>query len=670
MAFVNLKCLIMKTLSAALSTRAYACALCFFLLSATPLWGQDDATLIDITTEDQLDAMRYDLDGDGVVSATAVSLVGDTATFGTPAHEEAVLGDAAKYAAKFMGGLYYDDADASVVDGSDIEVGHTYTYKLPATPYTGYELTANLDLTTSGLWAPVGDNATRFTATFEGNGHTISGLSTDPNFGLVGLFGCLGDDAEVRNVGIVRGSVTTSHPSGMAGGLAALNRGTIRNCYAAVTVTGGANTGGLVGSNTGMIIGCYATGDATSNHNAGGLVGNARMGTITGCYATGDATAPTSDGRAGGLVGISSLDIRACYATGTATGSDTGGLIGLRATGTVINCYYDRDLSGLSDLGKGEPKTSYELQGGMVIYGGLSTAIYYGWNIDKDGNTTTTGYDVIWDFGTAVQYPVLRGIDSNSDFRINDDDLAWQREAFPLARVGSLTVDSVTQTTATLSWDTYAGATEFLVHRSTTPDFTPDSTTFFSDTIPGADTGVTVTLLTSDTLYYFKVAALKNTKAGLYTEVSAVTAGAIPPPNYDADDNGLIDITTEEQLDAMRYDLDGDGRPTSAGLSAYNDAFGTAITVADSDGGDAAVPGPLSYRGYELRMDLDFMGTGWEDGALGPNAVTEGWPPIGDNSTTSDSSRFTAEFEGNNHTISNLYINSDVPTCRLVWLFG
>ena len=143
----------------------------------------------------------------------------------------------------------------------------------------------------------------------------------------------------------------------------------------------------------------------------------------------------------------------------------------------------------------------------------------------------------------------------------------------------------------------------------------------------------------------------------------------------DGNDNGLIDITSLEQLDAIRYDLDGDGTPSgdAAAVSAYEAAFGLTAGAAISCTGGCS--------GYELMTNLDFEDNAsyadgsrevaWIDPANGGTASTTGWLPIGDNSTGADDSRFTAIFEGNDKTISNLFIDrSSTRFCRSVWVCG
>ena len=150
--------------------------------------------------------------------------------------------------------------------------------------------------------------------------------------------------------------------------------------------------------------------------------------------------------------------------------------------------------------------------------------------------------------------------------------------------------------------------------------------------------------------------------AGLAAEHSPEPQAAVtnlsPPSQYDTDGDGLIEISTLKQLDAMRHDLDGDGRPTAAGEAAYRRAF-TALPAdmqLHCDGG---------CKGYELLEDLDFD----TDDSGAPNADDAywadgaGWQPIGGNGN-----EFRTIFEGNGHTIRNLFINR--PAKDRVGLFG
>ena len=143
------------------------------------------------------------------------------------------------------------------------------------------------------------------------------------------------------------------------------------------------------------------------------------------------------------------------------------------------------------------------------------------------------------------------------------------------------------------------------------------------------------------------------------TLVPPPTTAATPTPtgtDYDDDHDGLIEISNLSQLAAIRSDLDGNGK--SSVPAAYAIVFPNAM------------PGmgcpDTGCIGYELTANLDFDTNGsgapdagdtyWNNGA--------GWIPIGHGEYT----RFTADFDGNNHTIANLYINQS-ETGRL-GLFG
>ena len=138
-------------------------------------------------------------------------------------------------------------------------------------------------------------------------------------------------------------------------------------------------------------------------------------------------------------------------------------------------------------------------------------------------------------------------------------------------------------------------------------------------------------------------AAGSNTSASQQFEVTVEAGG---PFDYDADDDGLIEIATLAQLDAVRHDLDGDGAPTETGATAYAAAFPDPISGMGCPATGCA--------GYELASDLDFdtdgsgsPGTGdayWNAGA--------GWVPLG-----SAAAAFATTFEGNGHTVSHLFIN-------------
>ena len=332
----------------------------------------DDDGLIEVDSLAKLDAMRYDLDGDGAA--------------------DTVSGQSA-YAAAFP-----NPATGMGCPGSGC---------------AGYELTAGLDFdedddgsrndtyNQNAGWVPIGTSTESFNTVFEGNDNTISGLFIHQEVSgpaaaeLIGLFGSLGSSGVVRNVGLENvsvkaevfgdiddvlagqyvgglvgqneGSVSASYATGAVtgdqdvGGLVGENHGSVSASYATGAVTGGVRVGGLVGQNEGSVSASYATGAVTGidyvfrgtsyvSDGVGGLVGyNDRGSSIAASYATG---AVTGHNDVGGLVGYLRSSVSAGYATGAVTGhNDVGGLVGRQHSGSVSASYATGAVTGNVDVG-------------------------------------------------------------------------------------------------------------------------------------------------------------------------------------------------------------------------------------------------------------------------------------------------------------------------------
>ena len=214
-------------------------------------------------------------------------------------------------------------------------------------------LDKNIDLTGKG-WTPIGtdyDNA--YTGTFDGGGHTITGLTVTTNDENVGLFGYLGKAGTVKNVVMEDVQITSNHSRSHAGGVAGHSNGTIENCSVSGSVSGTVFVGGVVGAQWfGSTTGCSSSATVKGTTYVGSLVGQAHRGaTLTACYATGNVTLeidPIRNTAAGGLVGMNAgSSILACYAIGnvTSTGSITsnahiGGFLGTNYTPVMTACYW------------------------------------------------------------------------------------------------------------------------------------------------------------------------------------------------------------------------------------------------------------------------------------------------------------------------------------------
>ena len=211
-------------------------------------------------------------------------------------------------------------------------------------------LDKNIDLTGKD-WTPIGtsfDNS--YTGTFDGGGHTITGLTITTKDQFVGLFGYLNRAGTVKNVVMEGIQITSNHMFGNTGGVAGFSWGTIENCSVSGSVSGTKCVGGVVGAQkAGSITGCSSSATVKGTVDVGGVAGE-KWGSMTACYATGNVTLEIDSPKnlsGGGLVGFNGgSSVLACYATGnvTSTGSGTGnvhigGFLGGNYT-TVTACYW------------------------------------------------------------------------------------------------------------------------------------------------------------------------------------------------------------------------------------------------------------------------------------------------------------------------------------------
>ena len=214
-------------------------------------------------------------------------------------------------------------------------------------------LDTNIDLTGKD-WTPIGtDYDNSYKGTFDGGGHTITGLTFTTNDEFAGLFGWLNRTGTVKNV-VMEGVQITSNQiyGGSIGGVVGYSWGTIENCSVSGSVSGTVYVGGVVGAQIGgSITGCSSSATVKGTVDVGGVAGQTNSSaTLTACYATGNVTIeinPAKNIAGGSLVGMNAgSSLLACYATGnvTSTGSSTGkvhigGFLGNNYT-TVTACYW------------------------------------------------------------------------------------------------------------------------------------------------------------------------------------------------------------------------------------------------------------------------------------------------------------------------------------------
>ena len=253
-----------------------------------------------------------------------------------------------------------------------------------------YVLAENISL--SGTrWTPIGDETVPFSGVFDGNGHSITGLSiSGGNSKIIGLFG--------YNNGVIKKLQVTGTVSGTdsTGILAGFNTGEISQCWVTGSVSGsGYSVGALVGQSSGIITEC-ASGNAnveSNNAYAGGLIGLMSSGRMENCFSVANVNASGRSTFAGGLIGVlSGGNVRYTYAAGrlSTAAQNANGLIGrIDANGVVRDSYYDSDATGCNDS-SGTALSTFQSQ---------SVSSYKGWD-----------FYGIWDIYLSINnnYPFLR----------------------------------------------------------------------------------------------------------------------------------------------------------------------------------------------------------------------------------------------------------------------
>ena len=215
-------------------------------------------------------------------------------------------------------------------------------------------LDTDIDLTGKD-WTPIGtDYDNSYKGTFDGGGHTITGLTFTTNDEYAGLFGWLNRAGTVKNVVMEGVQITSNQISGGSiGGVVGSSWGTIENCSVSGSVSGTVYVGGVVGVQIGgSITGCSSSATVKGTVDVGGVAGQTNSSaTLTACYATGNVIiemAPKKNIAGGGLVGMNAgSSLLACYATGnvTSTGSSTGyvhigGFLGNNYANVMTACYW------------------------------------------------------------------------------------------------------------------------------------------------------------------------------------------------------------------------------------------------------------------------------------------------------------------------------------------
>ena len=237
---------------------------------------------------------------------------------------------------------------AAIVNGTDDN---------SADPGAHAKLMNNIDLSSvcseeeGDSWTPIGSDSNEYTGTFDGAGHTISGLTiNNSSANYQGLFGYVGTGGTVQNLTV---SGTVSGGMFVGGVVGYNNGGTVTGCIfsGSGSVSGKIDVGGVVGYNDGgSVTNSYNTGDVSGNNYVGGVVGenSGSNGSVEKCHNTGSVNGSAASSNVGGVVGLNRGSVENCYNTVSVSGDwYVGGVVG-RNDGTVKNCYNTGEVGEVS----------------------------------------------------------------------------------------------------------------------------------------------------------------------------------------------------------------------------------------------------------------------------------------------------------------------------------
>ena len=220
-------------------------------------------------------------------------------------------------------------------------------------------------------WEPIGDSWSSYTGTFDGQGYTISGLYfNNPTSSYVGLFGNIGANGKISNVGVLDSYFQFRE---FGGGVCGVNYGTVRDC-----------------KNTGSVRGLAAIGGVCGLNKTGGIIENSfNEGTVSG---TGDNAQ-----QVGGVSGYNNGTIKSCYNTASVSGQESvGGVCGFNSVGTTINCFNEGTVSGQNFVGgvcgNGCGVTTTNCFNGGTVSGQSHVSGVCGYDYNYDGTLTNCYY--------------------------------------------------------------------------------------------------------------------------------------------------------------------------------------------------------------------------------------------------------------------------------------
>ncbi|MFC2188629.1 beta strand repeat-containing protein, partial [Fulvivirgaceae bacterium LMO-SS25] len=254
-----------------------------------------------------------------------------------------------------------------------------------------YIQTADIDASSTANWncgegwSPIGDNTFNFIGSYNGDGHTINGLTINrPSDGFIGLFGYI-NGGTVSNLGMTQVNINASDGIGAIVGFC--EGCSINDTYSTGTIESSfGSTGGIVGSmiTSSSLLNSFShvSINNSSGNNVGGLAGSVNSSsTVTGSFSTG--TISSNAGQIGGIVGsLSSSQIQNCYSLSSVSGNNyVGGGAGSVSSGTIINSYSTGLVSS----------PGANIGGFVGLLFGTNTFTNNFWDTETSGNLTSDG---------------------------------------------------------------------------------------------------------------------------------------------------------------------------------------------------------------------------------------------------------------------------------------
>jgi hypothetical protein len=411
-----------------------------------------------------------------------------------------------------------------------------------------YILTADIDASSTddgnSGFEPIGNSTTKFTGSFDGDGHTISGLYINRSgTQYIGLFGYVNSSTyEIKDLGLTGVDITGGNNTGCLAGQ--LYMGTVTNCHCTGSVSGGDTVGGLVGGHYHDTISrSYSTAEvAGSGNQVGGLIGH-NEASVSRCYSTGNVTGSGSNiggfiGRigstgsliliadnyswgnvsgndyVGGFVGNGShegsLEITHSYSTGEVTGStNVGGYAGdMGINSTTDDSFWDTETSGQS-RGVPNPTSSDDWIVGKTTVEMQTKSTYSNanWDVDSVWHVFSEGYprlqwenatDVSVALGSSLDY-VMVGKSLTLTVTIeNDADGKQASDIILNSTIPSQITNTQYSTNSGSTWSSWGGSLnlgdfnagdsrEVLLKGTVSADLTGDLSFSFSVNFSGAD---------------------------------------------------------------------------------------------------------------------------------------------------------------------------------------